>query len=634
MKVISANNLSFSYDGIENIFSDINFIINAGDKIGLVGDNGSGKSTLIKCISKELNPNGNLFINPDIKLSHLKQQLDIHGKQTVLEISYSKYTHVINLSKKIREYEQKIAELSSQNMDITKLLDEYQSFIDEFEKLDGYQMDSEIRGYLAIVGLDSTYYDKELDTLSGGEKARLELALSFMEKANVILLDEPTNHMDIQMINYLEKFLADYKGTLILISHDRSLLQNVCNKIFYMNNGTLEVFNSSYEDFRKEERKKRDLEEKNYENYKKEYERQLEIIKRFKKWNREKSHRQAQSREKMLSRMKEEVPPEKELSIKFNFKEPQRTGNDVLIVDGLSKNFTDKNLFNDLNFNIFAQNKIAIVGPNGSGKSTLLKILTGEITDYRGEFLWGVGVKLGYFNQELEILDEENTLIDEVYNSFPDLGIHRVRTLLANFLFRGDDVFKEMKMLSGGERARISLLKLILTGANVLILDEPTNHLDINSKEILEEALNAFKGTIIIVSHDRYFIDNVADRILDLASEEKKVFEGNLSYYYKKLQENQKRDDFVEENKTQKQKEQKKTREEIRKKQELKKLEKKLMDEIDSIELKIQEIDEKLSDPNIYSDFAEVNELNRKRDELSELLILKMNEWEEVSQFN
>ena len=627
--LIQVRELEFSYN-INEIFKDVNFVINEGDKIGMVGDNGSGKSTLAKCLAGILEAKGKIFYKPEMKISYLKQQISVNEKRTVMELALEKYQDVLDLEKSMRAMEGQMAELSENPDALDALMEDYQRARDAYDHLNGYAYMSEIKGYLAMVGMGEDFFDRSVHSLSGGEKARLELALIFMEKPDLLILDEPTNHMDVEMIAYLERVLTDFKGAVLFISHDRLLLQNVAQRIFDVNNGTVEVYDMGYDKYREVKRARIEEQQRHYESFKEEEKRQLEIIRRYRSYARERFYRQAKSREKMLARMKAEEPPKVDQAIRFRFKEPQRTGNDVLTAVGLSKSFPDKNLFKDINFEVKAQDRLAILGPNGSGKTTLFNILNDKAT-YYGEFLWGTGVKLGYFNQELKVLDEENTIVDEISDEYPRMNIYEIRTLLGSFLFTGDDVFKEMKDLSGGERARVSLLKLILSGANVLMLDEPTNHLDLTSKEVLEEALLAFKGTLIFISHDRYFVKKLATKVLDMTPDEQQIYMGDFDYYmsrkYKKDQ-----DEYQEVNKTQIQKDRKREREEIRKSQAIRRKIAEVEADIEKIENEIDAIDQELSSPEIYEDHEKVLNLDMKRKDLAEKLEKKMDEWTELSE--
>ena len=627
--LIQVRDLEFSYN-INEIFKDVNFVINEGDKIGMVGDNGSGKSTLAKCLAGILEAQGKIFYKPEMKISYLKQQISVNEKRTVMELALGKYQDVLDLEKSMRAMEGQMAELSEDPDALDALMEDYQRARDAYDHLNGYAYMSEIKGYLAMVGMGEDFFDRSVHSLSGGEKARLELALIFMEKPDLLILDEPTNHMDVEMIAYLERVLTDFKGAVLFISHDRLLLQNVAQRIFDVNNGTVEVYDMGYDKYREVKRARIEEQQRHYESFKEEEKRQLEIIRRYRSYARERFYRQAKSREKMLARMKAEEPPKVDQAIRFRFKEPQRTGNDVLTAVGLSKSFPDKNLFKDINFEVKAQDRLAILGPNGSGKTTLFNILNDKAT-YDGEFLWGTGVKLGYFNQELKVLDEENTIVDEISDEYPRMNIYEIRTLLGSFLFTGDDVFKEMKDLSGGERARVSLLKLILSGANVLMLDEPTNHLDLTSKEVLEEALLAFKGTLIFISHDRYFVKKLATKVLDMTPDDQQIYMGDFDYYmsrkYKKDQ-----DEYQEVNKTQIQKDRKREREEIRKSQAIRRKIAEVEADIEKIENEIVAIDQELSRPEIYEDHEKVLNLDMKRKDLAEKLEKKMDEWTELSE--
>ena len=626
--IIQVRDLEFSYN-INEIFKGVNFVINEGDKIGMVGDNGSGKSTLAKCLAGILKPEGKIYYAPDLKISYLKQQISISETRTVMELALLKYKEVLELESEMRRLENDMANFAEDASRLEAVLEEYAVVRDKYEHLNGYAYMSEIKGYLAMVGMREDFYNRSVITLSGGEKARLELALIFMEKPDLLILDEPTNHMDVEMIAYLERVLIDFKGAVLFISHDRLLLKNVATRIFDVNHGEVDVYDMGYDKYREVKRAKYEEEMKKYENFKEEEKRQLEIIRRFRSYAREKFYKKAKSREKMLARMKEETPPKRDESIRFSFKEPLRTGVDVLTAMDLSKSFPDKNLFKDINFEVKLQDRVAILGPNGSGKTTLFNILNGK-TNYDGEFLWGTGVKLGYFNQELKVIDEENTIIEEISDEYPKMNIHEIRTLLGSFLFKGEDAFKEMGDLSGGERARVSLLKLILSGANVLMLDEPTNHLDLVSKEVLEDALLAFKGTLIFISHDRFFIKRLATKVLDMTPGNQKMYMGDFDYYISKKNQSD-AEEYVEVNKTEIQKTRKKEREEIRKSQAQRRRIEELEDEIHKTETSIDEIDNQLMDNSIYEDHEKVFALDAKRKELSEKLEAMIEEWGELS---
>lgn len=626
--IIQVRDLEFSYN-INEIFKGVNFVINEGDKIGMVGDNGSGKSTLAKCLAGILKPEGKIYYAPDLKISYLKQQISISETRTVMELALLKYKEVLELESEMRRLENDMANFAEDAERLEAVLEEYAVVRDKYEHLNGYAYMSEIKGYLAMVGMREDFYNRSVITLSGGEKARLELALIFMEKPDLLILDEPTNHMDVEMIAYLERVLIDFKGAVLFISHDRLLLKNVATRIFDVNHGEVDVYDMGYDKYREVKRAKYEEEMKKYENFKEEEKRQLEIIRRFRSYAREKFYKKAKSREKMLARMKEETPPKRDESIRFSFKEPLRTGVDVLTAMDLSKSFPDKNLFKDINFEVKLQDRVAILGPNGSGKTTLFNILNGK-TSYDGEFLWGTGVKLGYFNQELKVIDEENTIIEEISDEYPKMNIHEIRTLLGSFLFKGEDAFKEMGDLSGGERARVSLLKLILSGANVLMLDEPTNHLDLVSKEVLEDALLAFKGTLIFISHDRFFIKRLATKVLDMTPGNQKMYMGDFDYYISKKNQSD-AEEYVEVNKTEIQKTRKKEREEIRKSQAQRRRIEELEDEIHKTETSIDEIDNQLMDNSIYEDHEKVFALDARRKELSEKLEAMIEEWGELS---
>lgn len=627
MRMIQAQDLAFSYNSIDPVFSGVRFVVERGDKIGIVGDNGSGKSTLVKCLTGELTPSGTLYVEPGTSMSYLRQQITSGDERTVMETCLQKYQDIFDMEASMRRMEEDIAAAAEHPKRLESLLDAYQSLRDAFEKKNGYGYLSEIKGFLATVGLGADFYDRPTALLSGGEKARLDLALVFMEKPDLLILDEPTNHMDMEMIAYLERLIKGFTGAVAFISHDRFLLQNAATRIFEMKQGMLKVYDMGYDAYRETARREREIQQRHYEDFKAEEARQLEIIRRYRSYATEKNYRKAKSREKMLERMKAETPPPVDPKIRFHFGPISHTGQDILRAENLSKSYGDHVLFDRLCFEVKRGDRLAIVGPNGCGKSTLLRALCAE-TDVGGEYLWGAGVKVGFFRQELTVIDEENTLIDEISDAFPKLGIHVIRSLLGAFLFRGEEAFREVGSLSGGERARISLLKLILGGANVLLLDEPTNHLDLTSKEVLEDALSAFGGTLILVSHDRFFLQKMATRVLDLG-EGQRMFEGDFSYYLeKKAPVSAAEEEQI--SKTERQKQGKKLRREIRDEQAKRRQIEAVEREIESLEEQIKTCDQTLADPDFYAedDGKRAAETSIRRDALARQLDAAMETWE------
>ena len=512
MIILSCNNLNKSF-GVDSILENISFTINEGDKVGIIGVNGTGKTTLFKIISNEYGyDSGDIYTSKDCEIGYLEQNTNFYSENTILDEVLEVFKPLIEMEANLRELEVKIAEEGSKpnSQILNKLMDEYSHKMELFSANNGYGYKSEAKGVLIGLGFKESDFDKQVNVLSGGEKTRVLLGKLLLKKPTLLLLDEPTNHLDAEAIEWLEFFLKQYKGTVMLISHDRYFLDQVVNRTFEIYNKKLKAYNGNYSDFIELSKVEKELEIKKYEDQQKEIKKQEESIERLKAYGREKHLKRARSKEKALDKV--EVLDKPELyrkKAKISFDPSVVSGNDVIQIRDMSMGFDDRILFKDLNLDIYRGEKVALIGPNGIGKSTLFKIIMNEVTPLTGEVKLGTNVNVSYFHQEQKTLNLNNTIIDEIWDENPNLTQTQIRTMLGAFLFENDDVFKQISSLSGGERARVAILKLILSKANFLLLDEPTNHLDIDSKEVLEEALNNYTGTIFTISHDRYFLNKI-----------------------------------------------------------------------------------------------------------------------------
>ncbi len=507
MIILSCNSIYKSYV-VDMILEDISFNIEDGDKIGLVGLNGSGKTTLLDVLVGETPMDrGDIYIRKDLNIGYLKQHAKLDSQNTIFDECLLVFKPLMDMEARLRELEKGIGHegAKGQSEKLDKLMNEYSHLLEKFDELNGYGYRSEIKGVLKGLGFKEDEFDKSVNVLSGGQKARLSLAKLLLEKPDLLLLDEPTNHLDIDAINWLESYLKEYKGAVLVISHDRYFLDNLVNRIFHLENRKLKVYNTNYSKFMERRKKELEVLKKTYENQQKEIKRQEEIIKRFSNYGDRRYIKQAQSRQKLLDRMKTVDKPMDSKRMKITFEPKVKSGRDVLRVEGLGKSFDDFKLLEDINFTIYRGEKVGLIGPNGIGKTTLFKMILGQIPHDEGEIILGHHVHIGYFDQEQTNLNLNNTVIDEIWDENPKLDHYQIRTILSRFMFIGDDIFKEIEELSGGERGRLALLKLMLSKANFLMMDEPTNHLDIYSKEVLEDALNDYEGTLLVISHDRYF---------------------------------------------------------------------------------------------------------------------------------
>ena len=537
MIVLSCNNLNKSF-GIDSILENVNFTVNEYDKIGIIGVNGTGKTTLFKIISGIYGyDSGDIYTSKDCEIGYLEQNTNFHSENTILEEVLEVFKDVIEMEKYLRDLEHKISEESSNTNSTTleKLMNEYSNKLEAFSDMNGYGYKSEAKGVLKGLGFSDEDMDKPISILSGGEKTRVLLGKLLLKKPTLLLLDEPTNHLDSEAIEWLEVFLKQYKGTVILISHDRYFLDQVVNRIFEIHNKKLKTYNGNYSDFIKASAIEKELELKKFEDQQKDIKKQEKSIERLKAFGREKHLKRARSKEKALAKVDVLDKPEayrKKAKIEFN---PSVTsGNDVLQLRDISMGYGERILFKDLNLDIYRGEKVALIGANGIGKSTLFKIIMNEVTPLSGDIKFGTNVNVSYFHQEQKTLNLDNTIIDEIWEDNKQLTQTSLRTMLGAFLFEGEEVFKKISTLSGGERARVAILKLILSNANLLLLDEPTNHLDIDSKEVLEEALSSYTGTIFTISHDRYFLNTVVDKVLVLDENGITEYLVNYDYYIEK----------------------------------------------------------------------------------------------------
>lgn len=629
MNVLNVSNLDKSYPN-KTIFSGLSFNLEKGDKAGLVGLNGAGKSTLFNILTGRLRADdGKIFIPTDIKVGYLEQILSLDSDMTIYDYCLSVFEDLISLEREIRDLEKKMSTEKDPDK-LAAIMDEYTKKSDLYHNKNGYAMESELEGTLSAMGFAREDFNKKITELSGGQKARVELAGLLLEKPDLLLLDEPTNHLDIKAINFLENFIKNYKGTAIIISHDRYFLDATVNRMMVLEYGKLSTYSGNYTVFMEKRKKDREVRIHQYKSQQKEIERQEEIIDRLKNLGGSKRKRgisQSRSRQKLLDKM-ERIEKPVELSDTMNLKFTPRiqSGMDVLKVNDLRMSFDDKEIFKNISFEIYRNERAAIIGDNGVGKTTLFKLILGELFQDGGRAKLGESVNVGYFDQEQKSLNLENTIFDEIRDTFPMLTNFEIRSYLAKFMFYDTDVFREISELSGGERARISLLKLMISDCNFILMDEPTNHLDIDSKEILEDAILDFEGTLLIISHDRYFLNKIASKILDMKSDGMDIYLGNYDYYQEKLKEMS----LTEEEKSTVTKTQIKKE---RKKEKLKRDEvKAIKKEINQIEKDMEDIDKKLKiltkeslEDGFYDDqervaalFKEMKDLEEKRDSLDE----------------
>ncbi len=534
--ILACQNISKAF-GSEEILKDINFHIEANEKAAIVGINGAGKSTLLKIIMHEEPADaGSVILAKDKTIGYLAQYQDVSGHRTIFEEVLHAREDILAMEERLREMEAQMNRQAGAGLET--LLTSYHKLSHEFEAVGGYTYQSEVNGVIRGLGFSEADFDKKMEALSGGQKTRVSLGKLLVTKPDVLLLDEPTNHLDIESIRWLENYLMNYKGAVIIVAHDRYFLDRVVTKVVEIFGRKSYVYQGNYTDFARKKAKVREDMLKAYYNQQREIKRQEEVIAKLKSFNREKSIKRAESREKLLDKVERlEKPVEENTELHIVLEPNIVSGTDVLSVQGLKKAYAPKTLFADLDFEIKRGERVALIGNNGTGKTTILKIINQLVEADAGSVTLGANVQIGYYDQEQQLLHEEKTIFDEIADAYPSLNHTKVRNVLASFLFTDDDVFKRIGDLSGGERGRVSLAKLMLSDANFLILDEPTNHLDITSKEILETALNRYTGTVFFVSHDRYFINRTATRILELTGQTLINYIGNYDYYLEKCEE-------------------------------------------------------------------------------------------------
>ncbi len=637
MVVVSASNITKTF-GIETILNNVSFNIDENDRIGLVGVNGAGKTTLLKVLTQNMPyDSGKLFISSNISIGYLEQINLFDSNQSVYREMLSVFSQVIALEKELRQLEKNISDISSKNENPDKLLKIYAAKMEIFKEKNGYGYISEVKGVLNGLGFTSDYFDQKVSSLSGGEKTRLSLAKILLLNPQLLLLDEPTNHLDMESLQWLEQYIKTYKGTILVISHDRYFLDQITNRIFELENQTLSIFEGNYSAYLKKKEEMRLQQARVYEKQQKEIKRQEEIISKFKQHGTEKLAKRARSREKQLSHLDLfEKPVNFKDKMNIFFKPVHKSGKDVLFAQNLSKCYQDKPLFTNIDFDIKSGEKICMIGHNGVGKTTLLKIVLSKINPDQGNIKVGHNVRMGFFDQEQKLLNPYNTIIEEIHNLHRNYTETDIRNILGSFLFKGDDPFKEISVLSGGEKARLSLLKLMLSDSNFLIMDEPTNHLDIESKEVFERALLNYEGTLLIVSHDRFFLNRIPDRIFELTNTGIQTYLGNYDDYIEKkdqLEEEMAPEKPVEISKTKKKEAQRKEKarlfEEKKNKQALQAIETK----ISIAEQRLKNIQHEMCKEEVYSNMEKSRSLNTESIKLSKRIETLYEEWEAMLMF-
>ena len=635
--ILNATNISKSF-GSNEIIKDANFLVNEHEKVAIVGINGAGKTTLLKILTgEERADSGNVILAKDAKLGYLRQINNVDSTLSIIDELYTVIEHILNMEKRMLEMQEQMQHLSGEELEA--LYSSYTALTHSYELMDGYAAKSKVIGILKGLGFDENDFERKINTLSGGQKTRVFLAKLLLEEPDIILLDEPTNHLDLRSIEWLESYLLNYKGAVIIVSHDRYFLDKIVSKVIDIENAEVQIYSGNYSDFSAKKQMLLDAKMKEYLNQQQEIKHQEAVITKLKQFNREKSIKRAESRQKQLEKIdRVEAPVTHIENMKLSLDISKESGKDVLTVHDLSKSFDEKHLFSNINFEIKRGERVAIIGDNGTGKTTLLKIINGLLSPDTGEVIYGSNVSIAYYDQEHQVLHMDKTLFDEISDTYPEMNNTQIRNILAAFLFTGEDVFKKIGDLSGGERGRVSLVKLMLSKANFLLLDEPTNHLDILSKDVLESALNSFPGTICYVSHDRYFINKTATRILDLKGNRLLNYIGNYDYYIEKREAVEGAANLSVNNIEEKPAEVSDSKQEWIENKNAQAQKKKITNalnkcekEIEKIEEKLALIDEEFANPEISSNVGKLMELQKEKTALEEKLEKLMNEWEELT---
>lgn len=620
----------------EPILKDASFHINEKERVAIVGVNGAGKTTLLRILAGELEPDaGEVFRAKDSTIAYLPQQLEYASENTIYDELLSVKSDVIEMDRNIRALEQQMA--FAKGDELKQIMDRYHRLQTTFENGEGYTYKSKVLGVIDGLGFGKDMYQC-INHLSGGQKTRVALGRLLLSEPDLLMLDEPTNHLDLESIRFLENYLNNYRGSVLVVSHDRFFLDRITDRVVEIDRTRTTVFTGNYSSYSEKKAVLRETRIRQYYNQQKEIRHQEAVIEKLKSFNREKSIKRAESREKMLDKIERmDKPAEYDKSISFTLTPSHQSGNDVLHVDNLKKSFGKNTLFEHISFDVHRGEKIAITGQNGTGKTTLLKMICGLESADTGSIITGTGVEIGYYDQEHHVLHEEKTIFQEIQDEYPNLNHTEIRNVLAAFLFTGDDVFKPVRLLSGGEKGRVSLAKLMLSNANLLLLDEPTNHLDITSKEILESALVHYTGTVLYVSHDRYFIQQTASRILDLTEKQLLSYDGGYSYYLEKK-------DIVEQLYLKKSNEsalssatvsqgKQNWKEQKERENKRKKLENNCQKEesrIEELEKRIAAIDEEMMLPQNATDVECLMKLSIEKEETEAALTEAMEHWEEL----
>ena len=614
--ILNATNISKSF-GSNEIIKDANFLVNEHEKVAIVGINGAGKTTLLKILTgEERADSGNVILAKDAKLGYLRQINNVDSTLSIIDELYTVIEHILNMEKRMLEMQEQMQHLSGEELEA--LYSSYTALTHSYELMDGYAAKSKVIGILKGLGFDENDFERKINTLSGGQKTRVFLAKLLLEEPDIILLDEPTNHLDLRSIEWLESYLLNYKGAVIIVSHDRYFLDKIVSKVIDIENAEVQMYSGNYSDFSAKKQMLLDAKMKEYLNQQQEIKHQEAVITKLKQFNREKSIKRAESRQKQLEKIdRVEAPVTHIENMKLSLDISKESGKDVLTVHDLSKSFDEKHLFSNINFEIKRGERVAIIGDNGTGKTTLLKIINGLLPPDTGEVIYGSNVSIAYYDQEHQVLHMDKTLFDEISDTYPEMNNTQIRNILAAFLFTGEDVFKKIGDLSGGERGRVSLVKLMLSKANFLLLDEPTNHLDILSKDVLESALNSFPGTICYVSHDRYFINKTATRILDLTGNRLLNYIGNYDYYIEKREAVEGAANLSNNNIEEKPAEVSDSKQE--------------WIENKNAQAQKKKITNAFANPEISSNVGKLMELQKEKTALEEKLEKLMNEWEELT---